>query len=68
MRRIMPARPIVCMGKKVRLKKINMSQKFTMPSFSLIMRPNIFGNQKYTAPCNANRLPPNRARSGNAPR
>ena len=46
MRRIMPARPIVCIGKNVRLKKMNISQKFHMPSFSSIMRPNIFGNQK----------------------
>ena len=33
------------MGKKVQLKKMNVSQKWTLPRVSLSILPNILGNQ-----------------------
>ena len=33
------------MGKKVRLKRMNVTKKWIFPAVSLIIRPNIFGNQ-----------------------
>ena len=43
MRRGMPNNPEKCIGKKVRFIAMKFSQKCQVPSFSLIMRPNIFG-------------------------
>ena len=45
MRRMWPPTPMMCIGKNVTLKKMNVSQKWSLPSVSFIMRPNIFGNQ-----------------------
>ncbi len=35
----------MCIGKKVRLKPINISQKCSLPSPSSSIRPNILGHQ-----------------------
>jgi len=45
MRRFMPCRPAQNMGMKVALKPRNIIQKWIWASFSLYMRPDIFGNQ-----------------------
>ena len=45
MRRCMPMTPRMCMGKKVRLKPMSISQKCQAPSVSLYSRPLILGNQ-----------------------
>ena len=42
----MPWMPIRCIGANVALKKIIVSQKCSLPSFSSNIRPVIFGNQK----------------------
>ena len=44
-RRGIPWMPIRCIGAKVRLKKMNVSQKCHLPSRSSNIRPVIFGNQ-----------------------
>ena len=36
---------MMCIGKKVALKPMNVSQKWSFPSRSLYIRPVIFGNQ-----------------------
>ena len=41
-----PAKPRKCMGKKVTLKEIVVSQKCNLPSFSSYMCPVHFGSQK----------------------
>ena len=41
----MPSIPTMCIGPKVRLKKMNESQKWSFPSVSSYIRPVIFGNQ-----------------------
>ncbi len=51
--------PRMCIGKKTQLYRMNVSQKWTFPHRSLIIRPNIFGYQYTMAPNSANRLPPN---------
>ena len=48
----------MCIGKKPRLKPMNMVQKFHRPSLSSSIRPVILGNQKYTAPTTGNTLMP----------
>ena len=55
-----PPRPILCIGKKARLKKTKVSQKCIFPRSEFIILPNIFGYQKVIAPKMANKLPPNR--------
>ena len=45
-RRGMPRMPRMCMGKKVRLNPISISQKWSRPSPSRSRKPVIFGNQK----------------------
>ena len=45
MRRGMPSKPSVCMGRKPMLKPRNIVQKFHLPSRSFISRPVILGNQ-----------------------
>jgi len=47
----------MCIGKKVTLKAMKVSQKWILPSVSLIMRPNIFGNQKAMPAKMPNMLP-----------
>ncbi len=44
-RRGMPCRPMMCIGPKVRLAKMNVHQKWSLPSRSSNIRPVIFGNQ-----------------------
>ena len=44
-RRGIPCTPIRCIGKNVRLKPMNVAQKWIFPSRSLYIRPVIFGNQ-----------------------
>src|SRR4029078_1537119 len=46
-RRGMPMRPTMCIGKKVRLKPMSISQKFHLPRRSSSILPNAFGHQKY---------------------
>ncbi len=46
MRRGMPDRPAECWIRNVRWKPTNISAKPILPSFSLSIRPVIFGNQK----------------------
>ena len=41
----MPCSPMMCMGAKVALKKMNVSQKWILPRRSSNIRPVIFGNQ-----------------------
>ena len=36
----------MCIGPKVMLKPISISQKFTLPQVSESIRPNTFGHQK----------------------
>ena len=45
MRRFMPAMPCLNIGWKIRFMQINDSQKWILPSVSLIKRPVIFGYQ-----------------------
>ena len=45
MRRMCPAIPRMCIGKKVRLKNRNDSRACTVLTAWFIMRPNIFGYQ-----------------------
>ncbi len=49
----------MCIGKNVRLKKMNVSSQCSLAIGSFIILPNIFGNQKVIAPKMPNRLPPN---------
>ncbi len=42
-RRGMPFSPRKCMGKNVRFMPMNVTQNWMLPSFSLMMRPVIFG-------------------------
>ena len=44
-RRGIPWMPMMCMGPKVRLKKMNVIQKCHLPRRSSNIRPVIFGNQ-----------------------
>ena len=41
----MPLNPRMCMGKNVRLNPTSISQKWTFPSVSSSIRPDILGNQ-----------------------
>ena len=41
----MPFSPTKCIGMKVRLNPISISQKCTLPMLSLSIFPNILGNQ-----------------------
>ena len=41
----MPWTPMMCIGPKVRLKKMNVVQKWILPRRSSYIRPVIFGNQ-----------------------
>ncbi len=45
MRRGIPRNPRMCIGKKVMLNPTNITQKLHFPSFSLSIRPVIFGSQ-----------------------
>ncbi len=44
-RRGMPWMPMMCIGPNVRLKKMKVSQKWSLPSRSSSIRPVILGNQ-----------------------
>ena len=46
MRRLMPWSPRMCIGPKVRLKPMSVSQKCHLPTLSLRIQPNTFGHQK----------------------
>src|SRR5260370_10865131 len=58
MRRTMPDTPRMCIGKKVMLKPMVISQKCQAARLSLYSRPVTFGNQKYNPASRANTLPP----------
>ena len=45
MRRGIPFIPTKCMGKKVTFMPMNISQKFSLPSFSFSSRPVSLGHQ-----------------------
>ena len=57
-RRGWPSSPMRNIGKKVRLKKMNIPQKWICPSFLFMVLPVIFGSQKYSPPKNAKTRPP----------
>src|SRR5665213_2493591 len=57
-RRGWPNSPMTNIGKNVRLKKTNIVQKCHSPSFLFIVRPVIFGSQKYRPAKNAKMRPP----------
>src|SRR5262249_5311052 len=44
----------MCIGKNTQYAPIKVNQKWILPSVSFIIRPNIFGNQKYNPPKAAN--------------
>ena len=54
----MPSKPMMCMGKKVKLKPMKMSQKPHTDSHSCNMRPVNFGNQWWIPASNGKTTPP----------
>ena len=59
MRRMWPPSPRMCIGKKTALNATNVRSQWTKASLLFIIRPNIFGNQKYSPPKIEKIVPPN---------